>query len=142
MVAAVNAPIFPSGLASAAVVVADSDTTAKKTLYTDAGNGSIIRGGIGAVSIDTVPRDFCLWMNIGGTDYLKGTITVAAGAGNTGAVVGANMFSRANIPDLSLDTNGNMYLKVPPSGIVKISAAATLSSTKNCTFVAADIDTF
>ena len=80
--AAGTSPIFEAAVKNAGVQFTSADTTAKKTIYTGAANGSRI-DSIPCSTNDTVTVNLAFYITSGGTDYYIGNVNLPIGAGYT-----------------------------------------------------------
>jgi hypothetical protein len=122
------------------VQIANADGQNQKTVYTGGPNGTKITGLIGQ-STDTSGRDVMVSITNGGTSYPLGSVTVAAGAGNSGAVASTNLMAPAQIPGLPVDSDGNPYLFLASaSDTLTVEALSTVTSGKLITVIAIGAD--
>lgn len=122
-----TSPIFEVGPNSAGVQILPADTTTKMTLITaDATDGSRV-DAINVTSTDTSAVVVNVYVNIGGTDYTRGSVSVAAGAGTLGAA------TVDLVPTLAATLG---YIPLPPGAILKVAANATITAAKQVDFVA------
>jgi hypothetical protein len=111
------------------VQIANADAQAQKTVYTAGANGSLLRGLL-LQSTDTSGRDVQISITNSGTSYPLGTVTVPAGAGNSGSVPSVNALNSAQLPGLPLDTNGNPTLFLVSGDTLTVSALSTVTAAK------------
>lgn len=98
------------------------------TVYAGGANGSKI-SALMAVSVGTTAAFDVQWgISSGGTLYIHGTASVAAGAGSTSSIASANLMSNANVP-LSIDSDGNPYFFLPSSAYSLQAKTPATSST-------------
>ena len=125
--AANTSPIFEKGPNSSAVQILPADTTSKKSLVTgDATNGSRV-DAINVTSTDTASVVLNVYITIGGTDYTRGSVTVAAGSGTLGAA------TVDLVPTLAATLG---YIPLPASAVLKVAANATITTAKQVDIVA------
>ncbi len=98
------------------------------TVYTGGANGSKIPALIG-VGIGTTSAFDLQWgVSSGGTLFIHGTLSIAAGAGSSDSLPSVNLLSNANIP-LAIDSDGNPYLFLPSSAYSLQAKTPATSST-------------
>ena len=98
------------------------------TIYAGGANGSKITA-ILAVSVGTTASFDVQWgVSSGGTLFIHGTATVAAGAGSTSGIATANLGSNSNVP-LALDSDGNPFIFLPSSAYSLQAKTPATSST-------------
>lgn len=108
----------------------------QQTVYTGGANGSKIVGLI-AQSTDTSSHDLQVSITSGGTSYPLGSVTVPAGAGNSGATPSVNLLNGTQLPGIPIDSDGNPYLFLASaSDTVTVAALTTVSSGKLVTVTA------
>lgn len=117
-------PLFPGAPKNGAVTIVPGDTTTKKTLYTAGASGAKLTNFV-LTTDETAGREIAIWITIGGTDYLLGTVTLPLGAGFSAAVVPVNVFN--SLPHL-IDPSGALILQA--SAILKIAALTTITAAK------------
>ena len=132
-----NLPVFPQGIAQAAVAVLPADTTSKKTIRTGSTNGDKIEN-ISITSTDTSARVFNIYLAVSGTDYLVGTINVPIAAGSDAAVTPAvsMLEATAMLPWIRKDQNGRPYLYLANGTVLKVACQTTVTTAKEIDFVA------
>ena len=123
------------------VQIANADAQTQKTVYAAGGNGSKITSLI-AVSSDTSARDVQISITNGGTSYPIGTVSVAAGAGNSSGTNNINMLNGTNIQGLPVDSDGNPYIHLISGDTLTVSALTTVTSGKLITVTAATAGDF
>jgi hypothetical protein len=126
--AGTNTPIFPQTLTSKTIQFAPGDTTTEKTLITAGSVGTKVQS-ILAVSTDTSNRDIQLYISVGGTDLLIGTIQIPLGAGNTNSVPTINLLASAQIP-WNTDAQGNKFIYLPATGLLRAAMGTTITAAK------------
>jgi hypothetical protein len=98
------------------------------TIYTGTANGSKINSLLG-VSVGTTAAFDVQWgVSSGGTLFIHGTASIAAGAGSTSSIVTANMMSNSNVP-LAIDSDGNPFIFLPSSAYSLQAKTPATSST-------------
>jgi len=124
-------PIFQHQPSIQAATITDADTTVPVTLYTAGTDGGLI-DSISVVSTDSasVVIQLTITDDAGGVDYALGEVTVPANSGNTGTSSSFNLLSSL----LVLQEAGGRT--IPPSGILKVNAKATITAAAQITFVA------
>lgn len=138
--AVTSTPVFPQTPNNGKVQIANADAQSQKTVYTGGSNGSKIVSLI-AQSTDTSSRDIQISMTNGGTSYPLGTVTVGAGAGNSGATAGVSLLNITQIPGLPLDSDGNPFIFLASSSdVLTVEALTTVTSGKLVTVTAIAAD--
>lgn len=132
-----NSNVLPQSIVNAAVQIANSDATNKKTIRTGSTNGDKIES-ISITSTDTVAQALNVYMNVGGTDYQIGTVLVPIAAGTDAGVTASVSLleSNAMLPWVRYDSNGRGYLYLAANNILKFAAQVTLTSAKVIDIVA------
>lgn len=109
MVQNVNPTFVKTPNWGAVQVTTGTGSSVAVTVYSGGTNGSKINA-LTAVSIGTTAAFDLQWgVSSGGTLFLLGTVSVAAGAGSTSSIVTVNLMSTATVP-LSLDSDGNPFV--------------------------------
>jgi len=126
-------PIFIQTPQSFGVQIQNSDSTNKKTIYTAGANGSVIES-LFVTSTDTADEDVILYVNDGTTDFQIGRIKVPLNSGNTNAVPTLDLMRHSQLPFFESDNAGNRVLKLKASHILKVAAAAAITSGKFLNF--------
>lgn len=124
-----NLPFYAQGYKHASVKIQPGDTTTLKTLWTAGAQGSKIVA-LFATSDDSANEDVQAWLNDGTIDSLLGTKQVLANSGFTNAVAATNLFDGVALPWLPIDRDGQRYLFIKPSGILKVNAKTTITAAK------------
>lgn len=99
------------------------------TVYTGAANGSKIPGLIAAGIGTTGAFDVQWGTSSGGTLYIYGTVSVPAGAGSTSGIASVNLMGLANVPGLTLDSDGNPFIFLASSAYTLQAKTPATSST-------------
>lgn len=98
------------------------------TVYAGGANGSKINAFM-AVSVGTTSAFDVQWgVSSGGTMFIHGTVTVAAGSGSTNSIPSVNVMSNNNAP-LPIDSDGNAFLFLPSSAYSLQAKTPATSST-------------
>ena len=128
-------PIFPTTVVNGVVQVLPADTTALKTIYTAATNGSRVESIICTNTATVADSVVQLWAVIGGTNYLIGSVTVPLTAGNVATVPSVNLMSYLGNfgSTLNRDANGNTYLYLATGTVLKIAVTVTMATGKTLT---------
>lgn len=129
-----NQPIYPQVLSNSAVQILPADTTTKKVLCTAGVNGSKVEW-INVQSTDTAARDITITLSDGTTDYPLVNFSCLANAGNTNNIPAISVFSNAQIPTLTYDSNGNKFLYLEAGWSIKVSSGVTVTAAKAITFI-------
>lgn len=134
-----STPFFRASIKTHGITIVPADTTAKKTIYTAGASGGKVVALLSAT--DDTANELCfLWLNDGTTDLLIGCKTIPLTAGFVTTVPTFNWFDGIQIPGIPIDRDGQRFLELPANGILKISAAATITAAKTIytTAIAAD----
>jgi hypothetical protein len=123
------------------VQIANADASNQKTVYTAGASGSKVTALI-AVSTDTSARDVQISITNGGTSYPLGTVSVAAGAGNSSSVSSVNLMDTGKLVGLAFDSDGNPYIHLISGDTLTVAALATVTSGKLVTVVAPTVGDF
>ena len=115
---------FPSAANNGSQTFVNSDGTTAKAVYTAGTSGGRLNA-LNAASNDTSSHDVQVWLNLGGSDVLIATVSVAAGAGNTSGVAQTNIL--ASLGSV-LDPAGYWILKA--SAVVKLSMVVAVTAAK------------
>lgn len=98
------------------------------TVYTGGANGSKIPA-LMAVSVGTTtPFDVQWGVSSGGTLFIHGTISVAAGSGSTDSLPSTNLLSNGN-NQMASDSDGNPFIFLPSSAYSLQAKTPATSST-------------
>lgn len=130
-------PVFPQTIVNAAVAIVNADSTNYKTIRTGSTNGDKIES-ISITSTDTTARVLTVGINVGGTDYIVGTINVPIGAGTDAAATPAvsMLESISMMPWIRQDQNGRGYLYLANGNILKVKAQVAVTAAKEIDVVA------
>lgn len=123
------------------VQIANADASNQKTVYTAGANGSKVSSLI-AASTDPAAHDVQISITNGGTAFPLGTISVAAGAGNSSGVTSANMLDPTRLVGLAYDSDGNPFIHLVSGDSLTVSALSTVNSGKVITIVAPTVGDF
>ena len=131
--AAGTTPIFLATVATAASTILPADTTTAKTIVTAGADGARVMA-LSATTDDTAPIDYSVYVqrNGAGTDYLLGSVSVPAGAGNTSAVAAVDLFDPSKLKGLDLDGT----LPLGSTDVLKVAARTTITAAKTTYIVA------
>lgn len=134
-------PIYPQVFNQTVQTITDADTTTLKTVFTPGVSGSKLEH-ILVSSTDTSSRLVQLYLTVSSTDYLLGTVTVSANAGNTASIATVNLFNLlGNFGQiLDRDPAGNAFLYIAPNNSVKVATTTTVTTAKVVTFIATGED--
>jgi hypothetical protein len=127
--AVTSTPIYPQAIVNAAAQIVNATGSALVTLVTGGTNGTKIES-LNVSSTDTSARDIQLWMTISAVNYLLGTVSIPANAGNVNNIVSVDILRNIQIPSLAYDNNGNKYLYVASGAVLSIAALTTVTSAK------------
>jgi hypothetical protein len=98
------------------------------TVYTGGANGSKINALIAVSAGSTSAFDVQWGVSSGGTLFIHGTASVAAGAGSTDSIASVNLMSASNVP-VAIDSDGNPYVFLPSSAYTLQAKSPATSST-------------
>lgn len=132
-------PIFVATVNDGVAQIANADASNLKTLVTAGASGTKVTG-INLSSTDTVSRVIQLWITRSSVNYLIGSVTVVAGAGNDGATASVAVLSSSLLPNFPLDNDGQPYMLLKSGDVLSISSTTTVTTAKtvNGYAVAAD----
>ena len=122
-------PIFPQAIVNSVAQINNAAAQTLQTLVAGGTNGTKIES-ITATSTDTAAHDVQLWLTISSVNYLLGTISVPAGAGNSSGVPSVDFLKNAQITSFAYDANGNKYIYVANGATLSISSVVTVTSGK------------
>jgi len=126
------APIFVKNVTAKGTTWTNSDAAAtKKTVTPTVGAEGCRVHRISIVTDDATAREFQVFFNDGVNDYLMGTVSVTAGAGNTSGVAAFSVTSQSQLTWVS--TDGSFL--VPVGWIVKMANVTQPTSGKTFTVV-------
>lgn len=111
-----------------AAQIQNSDASNLVTLYSPAADVKI--ESLGVTSSDTSARDVSFVVTKGGVDYIIGSKAVPITAGQIAATPAVNLLDQAIAPFLRVDENGNTYLLLDSTCVLKAKALTTVTSTK------------
>lgn len=114
---------------NAAVVVADTDTTTAKTLYTAGADDAVVKA-INVSSTDTAAKVLNLILNDGTADFTIGAVSIPASSGTSGAIACVDLLNGTIFPGLPYDQNGKRILPLQAGYVLKVAAQATLTAAK------------
>ena len=112
-----TAPFFFGTPKHEAVAITTASGTAWVTILTGGTSGTKVVG-IGAVSESTAAQILQLSVLRSAVNYVLGSVSVAASAGNDGTVAAANLMSSTLLPYLPVDNDGQRYLFLSSTGDV------------------------
>jgi hypothetical protein len=136
-----STPVYPQVLNSASVIIQPADTTTLKTLYTAPSTGAWCME-IAVTSDETAnARILSFYTNEAGTDRLIGSINIPVNSGFNGTaatvyVLKSTQFGYASSgisTGLLMDNNGNPYIQLKASEILKVKSQSTLATGKTIT---------
>lgn len=122
-------PTFPKQPQNSKVQITNGTNLANVTIVTPGANGSKVVGLL-ASSTDTSGRDIQVKVTNGGTDYILGTKTVAAGSGNAAGTPAVNLLDPTVIVGLPVDSDGNPFIFLGSSDTLTAATLVQLTSTK------------
>lgn len=119
--------IYPQLILSPSAQIVAATGTNKVALYTPVNaNGSVVKS-ILVCNTDTLAYTLQLFATTGGTDYLLGTFTIPANAGNVAGTQAVNLLQNMS---LSYDMAGNQELYVGNGTVLKIATTSTVTAAK------------
>lgn len=129
-------PIFPQVLDSVITQFTNADTTTAKAIFTPGTNGSVVNSVL-VYSNDTAAVNLQLGIYDGSSNFLIGTVTIAAGSGNTGTVPTIDLLRSVQwgsqlYTGFNYDANGNKTLFLPSGYKLYANCLATMTSAKVC----------
>jgi hypothetical protein len=133
--AANKEPIFVRIANMSAATFTSADTTTKKTLFTAASDGSLLRS-LSLTSSDSATINLDLFLSFSGTDYSIGTIQITTGLGVTAATAAVNALDTSKLA-INLRPDGSLFM--PTGWTLKGNCKATMT-TGTLTVVAAGGD--
>lgn len=117
------------------LALTSANTTTAATLYTVAANDAVVKS-LTATTTDTSAVNLQIYINDGSTDYLLGTVRVAAASGTDGATAAVNLLSSSLIPGLPVDVNNRTILPLKYGHVLKVGCLATMTSARTTTITA------
>ncbi len=119
-------PIFEKAPAAAGLQFAAADTTTKKTLVTGGTDGTRV-DAMNVSSTDTAAVVLNVYVTVSGTDYFRGSVSIAAATGTAGAA------TIDLIPTLAATLG---YIGLGNGHVLKIACNATMTAAKVLDIVA------
>lgn len=116
-------------------IILNADGTTQKTVYTASTEDAVVKM-LQIVSNDTSARVVDILVNISGTDYPLGSVTVPASSGTNGVAAAVDVLSGALITALPYDGSGKRVLPLEASVVLKVASQTTLTAGKQITVVA------
>jgi hypothetical protein len=131
-------PTFPKQPQNAKVQISHATNLQDVTVVTPGANGSKLVGLI-ATNSDTNPYSVQVKVT-NGSDYLLGTITVPASAGNLAGTPAVNLLNPATIVGLPIDSDGNPFLFLISGDTLTVASLTQVTSgqTINVTAIYSD----
>jgi hypothetical protein len=130
----VATPIFPQTIKAIPQQILPATASALVTLYSGGTFGSRV-DNIVVTSTDTTNRDLQFYITSGGVDYLVATMQAPQGAGNTNGVYPVSVFQSLPFAFLNFDPNGNKYLYLDSTNVLKVKSTTTVTAAKVIQFV-------
>lgn len=131
--AAVTAtPIFPQAVKGPLAQISNATGTTSITFMTAGANGSIVKG-ISCTNTDSNPYTIQFNKVRSSTAYLLVTLTIAASAGSSAAVVPLTVVGSgtgANTLGLPLDSEGNPFTYIESGDTINVNVTSTVTSGK------------
>jgi hypothetical protein len=81
-----------------------------------------------------VAHDVNIYVTKGGVDYLLGTVSVPINSGFTSGAPAVNAFNSTNMPGLAVDSDGNRYLMLEATSVLKASVPVIVTAAKALNF--------
>jgi hypothetical protein len=125
---------FTQNLKLSAAKITNSDGSNLITLFTAGTEDSVVKA-INVQSTDTAARVVQLWVNNGSSDFLIGAVNIPLRSGDNGTAATVDLLGGTLMPSLPYDANGKRVLPLPGGYILKVNSQATVTSTKEITFV-------
>jgi hypothetical protein len=126
---------FTQNLKIGQATIVNADSTALKSVYTGSANDSVVKA-LQIVSDDTSARVINVYVNNGTTDYLLGSVSVAAASGTNGTAAAIDLLGGTLMPGLPYDANGKRVLPLPASYVLKVSTQVAITAAKTVTVTA------
>jgi hypothetical protein len=126
---------FTQNLKIGQATVVNADSTGLKTLYTGGTNDSVVKA-LQVTSDDTSARVVNVYVNNGSTDFLLGSVSVAASSGTNGTAAAIDLLGGTLMPGLPYDAQGKRVLPLPVNYVLKVSSQTAVTSGKTLTFTA------
>lgn len=117
------------------LALTSANTTTAATLYTVSANDAVVKS-ITATTTDTSAVNLQIYINDGSTDYLLGTVRVAAASGTDGATAAVDLLGSTLLPGLPSDLNYRRVLPLKYGHVLKVGCLATMTSAKTTTVTA------
>lgn len=119
-------------IAASANTVAIGVNTNGLDVYTAASTGGRVYS-LTAVTDDTVTVNVFVWILRGATVIPIGLVNVPLSSGNTFAArYNVNFLDGVNIVGLPVDNQGNRYIPLKGSDVLRVGALANLTAAKSC----------
>jgi len=112
-----------------------ASTTALQTVYTAGTNDAVLKS-LTATSDDSAAVNLKVVVNDGSTDFLLGTVRIAATSGTDGAAATVDILGSSLLPGLPRDLNNRAILPLKNGYILKVGCLATMTSAKTANIVA------
>jgi hypothetical protein len=116
----------------------NADSTTAKTILTADATFARRVYGITVYTDETTPRDITIQLtNPGGTSFILTTMAIAANAGNTNAILPADLFTQTQMAPLvkQRDAAGAAYLNIPIGWHLKVAYKVAIVSPRFANFV-------
>jgi hypothetical protein len=126
-------PIFPQSWITAGLAVVNATSTTVTAVTASTSFGSQVKN-LQATSNDTSAHDIAVFKNVGGTNYLIGTVAVPASAGFSSTVPAVNLLQA--LPGLPVDSNNNPYISLAATDLIEVGALVAITAAKTLTVVA------
>lgn len=140
-----STPQFPAVLASAGVKFTNADTTVAKAIYTPTGTNGARVDAVMAAWDDTVAGVLSLYLRRGASNFLLGSVPLAARAGDLSTVPAVNVLANIGLvgaapPPFIQDPYGNsiLYLDATTALWARVQATMTAAKTLDVTTFAGE----
>lgn len=130
-------PTFAKQPRLGAAQILPADASNLKALVTAGSNGSKVVA-IHAASTDTSGRDLQLLVTRSAVNYILGTTTVGALAGNAGGTPAVDLLSTTNFPTnlFAVDHDGQHYLNLESGDVLNVKSLTTVTTAKEIDILA------
>lgn len=129
-----NVPMFVQTIQTWPVQLTISNTTVAVTLITAGTNGSRINGLFATLS-DTTTRDIILSIYNGTTTFQLAQINLPITSGYLNSAPTVNLLNGTQLPNVSVDSNGNPYMDLKAGEILQVAMGTTITTAKTCNVI-------
>jgi hypothetical protein len=133
-------PAFAATPRAGLVQIANADASNQKDVLSAGANGTKVTA-LMAASDDTSARVVQVSILRSATNYVLGSVSVAAASGTDGATAAVDLLKALLLPGLPVDADGQHYLFLESGDKLQVKSLATVTSAKlvHVTAVAADL---